>query len=110
MDLFEEILSVQEALSDYREANLNKAPGLDQAKAAVLKTNGELEDRRKELEKRLEALSLRWDARLDSSSTSHRSDSEEKNKILTELRNTLGEIAYLRTVLRDIQKTIGTGG
>jgi len=109
MDLFEEILSVQEALSDYREAKLNKAPGLDQTKIAVLKTNEDLENRQKELEKRLEALSLGWDARLDSSSTIHGSDSEGKNKILKELRDTLGEISYLRTVLRDIQKTLGTG-
>ena len=110
MDLFEEILSVQEALSDYQETKLNKATELDRAQAAVLKANENLEARQKELEKRLEALSLRWDAWLNFSSTTHGSDSEEKKKILTELRDTLSEIAYLRTVLRDIRKTIGTGG
>jgi len=109
VDLFEEILSVQEALSDYREAKLNKTTELDRVQAAVLKANEDLESRQKELEKRLEALSLRWDAWLDSSSTIHKPDSEEKKKILTELRDTLSEIAYLRTVLRDIQKTIETG-
>jgi molecular chaperone HscB len=108
MDLFEEILNVQEALGDYREAKLNKAADLDQAQAAVLKANEDLESRQKELAKRLEALSLRWDDWLDSSSTIHRPDSEEKKKILTALRDTLSEIAYLRTVLRDIQKTIET--
>jgi molecular chaperone HscB len=108
MDLFEEILSMQETLSDYREAKLNKTANLDLAQAAVLKTNEDLESRQKGLAKRLEALSLRWDALLDSSSTIHKPDSEEKKKILTELRDTLGEIAYLRTVLRDIQKTIET--
>lgn len=99
---------MQETLSDYREAKLNKTANLDLAQAAVLKTNEDLESRQKGLAKRLEALSLRWDALLDSSSTIHKPDSEEKKKILTELRDTLGEIAYLRTVLRDIQKTIET--
>jgi molecular chaperone HscB len=110
MDLFEEILSVQEMLGDYREAKLSKTHGLDQAKAAILKVKKGLESRGEELKKKLEVLSLRWDDWLDSSSTVQPTDLEKKKNILTELRNTLGEIAYLRTVLRDIQKTIGTEG
>lgn len=108
MDLFEEILSVQEALSDYRESQLNKTETPNELRATIQKAKEDLEARQKELTKRLEALSQRWDAWLDSSSTTRGSDSDEKKKILTELQDTLGEIAYLRTVLRDIQKTIET--
>ncbi len=108
MDLFEEILSVQEALRDFRESQHNKTETLNELRATILKARQDLEARQKELAKRLEALSQRWDTWLDSSSTTHGSDSGEKKKILTELRDTLSEIAYLRTVLRDIQKTIET--
>lgn len=109
LDLFEEILSVQEALSDLRESRLSKTDTANKAMAVILKAKENLEARQAELRKRLEALSLRWDAWLDSSSAIHRPDSKEKNEILTGLRETLGETAYLRTVLRDIQKTFETG-
>jgi molecular chaperone HscB len=105
MDLFEEILSVQETLGNYRDAKLNKTPALDQSKAAVLNAQKNLDGRQKALEKKIEALSLRWDRLLNSSP--HTPDPAEKGKVLTELRETLGEIAYLRTALRDIQKAIG---
>jgi molecular chaperone HscB len=109
MDLFEEILSVQEALSDLRESQLSKTSTANEAMAIILKAKEGLEARQTELRKRLEALSQRWDACLDSSPAGHGSKSEEKNEILTGLRETLGETAYLRTVLRDIQKTVETG-
>ena len=108
MDLFEEILSVQEALSDYRESQGNKTETLNGLRATILKAQEDLEARQIELRKKQEALSQRWDAWLDSSKTTHQSDSEEKKKILTGLRETLSEIAYLRTVMRDIQKTVET--
>jgi molecular chaperone HscB len=109
MDLFEEILSVQEALSDFRESRLNKTEMANEAAATIFKAKEDLEARQTELRKQLEALSQRWDAWLDSSPATHGSDSEDRKKILTELRETLGEMAYLRTVLRDIQKTVQTG-
>lgn len=109
MDLFEEILGIQEALSDYRKSRLNKTETLNELRATILKAKEDLEARLKELTKQLEALSQRWDAWLDSSSTTHGSDSEEKKKILTGLRGALSETAYLRTVMRDIQKTVETG-
>ena len=109
VDLFEEILSVQEALGDLRDARLRKTDATNAAMVIILKTKENLEARQTELRKRLEALSQRWDARLESSPTGQGSDSEEKNEILTGLREAMAETAYLRTVLRDIRKTVEKG-
>jgi len=110
MDLFEEILGIQEAIGEYREAKLSGAAAPKAVQVTVLKAKEDLEARLAALRKNLEALSQRWDARLDSSPIAHGSDPEEKKKILTELRESLSAIAYLRTVLRDIDNTLKGSG
>ena len=100
-DLAETVFEVQEQLSDLRDA------GGD----AAIELRGEIEKRRGELSSTMDELGLvlvrnfsRWDA---SPSTSN-GNNDDRNTLVAELKAILSKIAYVRTLLRDIERGLET--
>lgn len=102
-ELFEEILEVQELIGEYRFAEEDeRAPLKPQLEAK----RGELQV---EQERRATALTedlfRRWDALLDSTPPP---TAEQKAPLLAEIRQVIGERAYLRRVLNSLNETLGS--
>jgi len=96
-ELFEEILELQEARQELATAGPDEAPPL---RARLLVAKAEFERRREETEIELTALFPRWDA----------STEPERQGLLPRMRDVLARRAYLRTLLRDLDATLGGDG
>jgi molecular chaperone HscB len=97
-DLAETVFEVQEQLSDLRSA----------AGDAVSELRGDIEKRRAELAATLDDLGIqlarnfsRWDASPDT-------NGDARKGLVAELKSVLSKIAYLRTLLRDIDRGLET--
>lgn len=104
-DLFEEILTLQEDLEAYRSAS-------DQDRATVahlrdkLTTDRELlEQRQREMDRRLFELFTRWDALHSQSTQTGPNASQEKETLLKEMRELLSNRTYLRNIVNDLTAT-----
>lgn len=93
-DLFEEIMELQEARQDLLMADPDEAPPL-RARLAAART--ELEGRYARTEADLVGLFPRFDEASDG----------ERRALLTRIRDALAMRAYLRTVLADLNATLG---
>jgi len=98
-DLAETVFEVQEQLSDLRDASGD----------AAIELRSEVEQRRVEVSSAMEELGAqlarnfsRWDA-----STSSNGGNDNRN-LVAELKAILSKIAYLRTLLRDIDRGLET--
>lgn len=98
-ELAETVFEVQEQLSDLRDASGD----------AVAELRSEIEHRREDAAATLEDLNAqlarnfsRWDA------SPNREDVGAKHTLVTELKAILSKIAYLRTLLRDIDRGLET--
>jgi len=101
-ELAETVFEVQEQLADLRGASGD----------AALELQSEIEKRRAELSSTMEDLLAqlarnfsRWDASGGSNGSNNGSD---KKALVTELKTILSKIAYLRTLLRDIDRGLET--
>lgn len=97
-ELADTVFEVQEQLSDLRDASGD----------AAIELRSEVEKRRAELTVKMDDLGAqlvrnfaRWDA-----STEHNGD--DRRALITELKNILSNLAYLRTLLRDIDRGLET--
>lgn len=93
-DLFEEIMELQEARQELDTATPDEASAL---RARLEAARTELEARRAQTEAELVTLFPRWDAAAPA----------ERTGLLAKLRDILAMRAYLRTVLRDLNATLG---
>jgi molecular chaperone HscB len=105
-DLFEEILSLQEDLEEFRSTPAEENREENERLRAKLTTEREtLELRQREMEARLAQLFIKWDdvqARA-SGKDLHR----EKDALLKEMREILSNRTYLRNIVTDLVATIG---
>jgi molecular chaperone HscB len=105
-DLAEMVFEVQEQLSDLRAARDTGANAADPLRA-------EIQDRRTELHRLIEDTQrhlaenfARWDARTATDAYDHLSNGANPDVLVTELKAMLSKIAYLRTLIRDIDREL----
>lgn len=93
-DLFEEIMELQEARQALTEADPGEATAL---RARLTAARADFQARHARIERDLGALFPRWDGAADG----------ERGALLVRMRDVLATRAYLRTVLRDLDATLG---
>lgn len=105
-DLAEMVFKVQEQLADLREARGGGGEAADQLR-------GEIEDRRVKLHRAIElaqhALAQnfeRWDVLPDVHGDQPDADRDKRAALVAELKSHLSEIAYLTTLIRDIDREL----
>jgi molecular chaperone HscB len=98
-ELAETVFEVQEQLSDLRDASGDAAIEL---RIEVEKRRGELSSTMAELGGQLARNFSRWDA------SSNSNGGNNKQVLVADLKSILSKIAYLRTLLRDIERGLET--
>lgn len=102
-DLFEEILSLQEALEEYQATSAEDDPPAREAlRAKLAAERAALERRQADMDKQLSALFARWDRLQQAqpgSPDGHRTDRET---VLKEMRELLSNRTYLRNIVGDL--------
>ncbi len=94
-ELAETVFEVQEQLAELREARA--AGGGDELAEQVAERRTELQTSMSEAQKELARNFVRWDAGVNASSA-----------LTTELKSILSKIAYLRTLIRDVDRELET--
>lgn len=105
-DLFEEILSLQEDLEEYRAA----AAGGSHESLPVLKSKLEhdkrhLEERQRDIESQLQSLFRRWDALAQLAPTTE-AVQQGKQATLKDMRELLSHRTYVRNIVNDLAATL----
>jgi molecular chaperone HscB len=105
-DLAETVFEVQEQLSDLRAVR-------DAAASATRLLRAEISDRRAQLHHMIEEAQRElarnfacWDARTAHDAYDHLNDGAETDALVMELKAALSKIAYLRTLIRDIDREL----
>ena len=105
-DLAEMVFEVQEQLAALREAR-------DGRGAEVERLRGEVDERRAELHRMIEAALgeltqnfAHWDGERGDDAYVHDADSVNRDTLVNELKSILSKIAYLRTLIRDIDREL----
>lgn len=105
-DLFEEILSLQEDLEEYRTAvSEGSTEGLGPLKSKLETDKRSLEQRQQDMEAQLRTLFGRWDALVQAHSETT-STQERKHAVLKELRELLSHRTYVRNIVSDLTATL----
>ncbi|MGH7254976.1 MAG: Fe-S protein assembly co-chaperone HscB [Nitrospirales bacterium] len=108
-DLFEEILSLQEDLEEYRSL----APGDTTERATQLRRKlradrDSLKARQQEMEQRLFGLFTNWDDRQrQAEGKPDANQTMEKQAVLKEMQEILSHRTYVRNIVTDLTETIG---
>src|SRR5579872_2320616 len=98
-DLAATVFEVQEQLADFRTANGDASREL---KREIETHRGELQSTMDQAQGELERNFSKWDSSIITD------DSADKKALVGELKATLSKIAYLRTLLRDIENGLET--
>ena len=105
-DLAEMVFEVQEQLSDLRASR-------DAGASAAGSLRGEIHERRAELHRMIDDAQrelaqnfARWDARNTNDAYDLSNDGAGPDALVTELKAALSKIAYLRTLIRDIDREL----
>lgn len=105
-DLAEMVFEVQDQLAALREAR-------DGRGAEVERLRGEVDERRAELHRMIEAALgeltqnfADWDGERGDDAYVHDADSVNRDTLVNELKSILSKIAYLRTLIRDIDREL----
>ena len=104
-DLFEEILELQDTLSEYRAADRpsETESTLREKLQSELKT---LEQRQRDMETTLQQLFVQWD-RLQDREEATDQTRVERSRILKEMRENLSNRTYVKNIVSDLVSTIG---
>lgn len=102
-DLFEEILELQEDLEAYRALEPSD-PERDAVRARLDQERIHLEERQRDMERRLFELFDDWDRLQDAQPDGGRRD---KDAILKEMREILSNRTYVKNIVNDLASTIG---
>ncbi len=104
-DLFEEILSLQEDLEEFRTATGGQdSEALGPLKAKLEKDKSGLQRRQEEMDAQLRTLFGRWDAVVQSPHAE--GAPERKQAVLKELRELLSNRTYVRNIVNDLAATL----
>ncbi|MFO0775575.1 MAG: Fe-S protein assembly co-chaperone HscB [Nitrospiraceae bacterium] len=107
-DLFEEILSLQEDLDEYRAAKADTASGaagLAPLREKLAADRLHLEERQQAMERQLQQLFGQWD-RAMAEAPKTESAHHHKQDTLKQLRELLSNRRYLRSILADLADTL----
>jgi molecular chaperone HscB len=106
-DLFEEILSLQEDLEEFRAAQSGKdATALETLQQKLDSDRETLEGRQRQMEQRLFTLFEAWD-RLQTQGVANDQTRAERVAVLKEMREILSNRTYLGNIITDLVETIG---
>lgn len=114
-DLFEEILTLQEDLEEYRSSDPEDSQTRDGLRGKLEQDLKTLEQRQEDLETGLFDLFKRWDALNTAGEASSKPDTQgpdakgleqEKDSLLTEMRELLSNRTYLRNIINDLAETL----
>lgn len=101
-DLFEEILELQEDLETFRSATAaGQEAEVARSRSKLLAARERLEQRQRDMDEQLAALSVKWDA-IQSRAPQPDALRPEKDAVLKDLRELLSNRTYLRTILGDL--------
>jgi molecular chaperone HscB len=104
-DLFEQILSLQEDLEEFRSVSTEDDPnGIERLRTKLNADRGVLEQRQSEMEATLSQLFTKWDALQNGTKTPE--THHEKEAVLKGIREILSNRTYLRNILNDLVATI----
>lgn len=104
-DLFEEILELQDTLNEYRAADRASGTG-QQLRAKLQAEQLTLEQRKQNMETRLQQLFTDWDRLQDQgNATSHARS--ERDRLLKQMREILSNRTYVKSIVNDLVATIG---
>lgn len=101
--LFEELLAIQEELEALRDATTAAEAGA--ARSRAVETRKQLEAKSTGIHQQLEGLFASWDATQGNSEKA-----PARAETLEAIRVRLGELAYLRTTLRDVGRALEKPG
>ena len=105
-DLFEEILSLQEDLEQYRAAvSDGSTEDLGPLKSKLERDKRSLEQRQQEIEAKLRTLFGRWDQVVQAQPVTEATQ-EKKHAVIKELRELLSHRTYVRNIVSDLTATL----
>lgn len=105
-DLFEEILSLQEDLEEFRAASGQPSAELATLQTKLQSDRETLEQRQRDMETRLLDLFETWD-RLQRHSEPTEPLRAKKESVLKEMRELLSNRTYVRNIVNDLVATVG---
>jgi len=105
-DLAELVFEVQEQLSDLRVARDGGANAADPLRVEIQERRAELHRLIEETQRRLAENFASWDARAANDAYDLSNDGAGPDALVTELKAVLSKIAYLRTLIRDIDREL----
>jgi molecular chaperone HscB len=108
-DLFEEILALQDNLEEFRAANsARQSPeDLHSLRSKLLADRDTLEQRQRDMERRLFALFDAWDRLQDRPGAPTNNDRMTRDTLLKEMREILSNRTYVRNIIDDLIATVG---
>lgn len=104
-DLFEEILELQDTLNEYRAADRASGTG-QQLRAKLQAEQLTLEQRKQNMETRLQQLFTDWD-RLQGQGDATSHARSERDRLLKQMREILSNRTYVKSIVNDLVATIG---
>lgn len=108
-ELMEEIFSIQEDIEALKTAGQGGAQdALEEARQRVMQSKKHVEDSMNRLKERLTAHFSTWDGLMDASEKDQEALLTRKQDLVGQCEDILGQIRYLSTTLRDIDKAIGS--
>ncbi len=105
-DLFEEILSLQDDLEEFRAASGQPSADLTALQAKLQSDCETLEQRQRDMESRLFELFETWD-RLQRQTEPTEPVRAKKESVLKEMRELLSNRTYVRNIVNDLVATVG---
>ena len=104
-DLFEEILELQDTLSDYRAAG-RASEAESTLRAKLLSERNTLEHRQRDMEAALQQLFVQWDTLQDRGEATDQTR-VERGRILKQMREHPANRTYVKNIVSDLVSTIG---
>jgi molecular chaperone HscB len=104
-DLFEEILELQDTLSEYRAAD-HASETVATLRAKIQSERNSLEQRQRDMETTLQQLFIQWDRLQDRGEATDQSRGE-RDRLLKQMREILSNRTYVKNIVNDLVSTVG---
>ncbi len=104
-DLFEEILELQDTLDEYRASDRTSDAG-QQLRTQLQAEQVTLEQRKRDMEIRLQQLFTDWDRLQDQGEATSQARAE-RDRLLKQMREILSNRTYVKSIVNDLVATIG---
>ena len=104
-DLFEEILELQDTLSEFRAAGRGSETE-STLRAKLQSERNRLEQRQRDMEGALQQLFIQWDKLQDRGEATNQARAE-RDRLLKQMREILSNRTYVKNIVTDLASTIG---